>query len=61
MFEILQAKDKHNAATVADENSAARLANYVLAEARTLRTKDNTSIIFLDFVTMRTNLRYIHS
>lgn len=33
------------------ENSAEKVANFLLSEARTLRTKDNTSIIFLDFDT----------
>ncbi|KAM7259509.1 hypothetical protein ACFE04_015250 [Oxalis oulophora] len=32
-----------------EENSAEKIANFLLSEARTLRTKDNTSIIFLDF------------
>lgn len=31
------------------ENSTEKIANFLLSEARTLRTKDNTSIIFLDF------------
>ncbi|CAA2933278.1 phosphatase 2C 70 [Olea europaea subsp. europaea] len=31
------------------ENSAEKMANILLSEARSLRTKDNTSIIFLDF------------
>ena len=31
------------------ESSAEKIAKYLLSEARTLRTKDNTSIIFLDF------------
>lgn len=31
------------------ENSTEKIANVLLSEARTLRTKDNTSIIFLDF------------
>ena len=31
------------------ENSAEKIANFLLSEARTLRTKDNTTIIFLDF------------
>ncbi|POO02234.1 Kinase associated protein phosphatase [Trema orientale] len=33
------------------ENSAAKIANSLLSEARTMRTKDNTSVIFLDFDT----------
>lgn len=32
-----------------EENSAEKVANFLLSEARTLRTKDNTSIIYLDF------------
>lgn len=36
-----------------DESSAEKIANFLLSEARTLRTKDNTSIIFLDFHTTR--------
>ncbi|KAL8026251.1 hypothetical protein ABFS82_14G015500 [Erythranthe guttata] len=36
-----------------EENSAEKIANFLLSEARTLRTKDNTSIIFLDFSTSR--------
>lgn len=35
--------------TTDKENSTERIANVLLSEARTLRTKDNTSIIFLDF------------
>ncbi|XAR54635.1 Phosphoprotein phosphatase, partial [Bertholletia excelsa] len=31
------------------DNAAERIANFLLTEARTQRTKDNTSIIFLDF------------
>ncbi|KAF3457177.1 hypothetical protein FNV43_RR01834 [Rhamnella rubrinervis] len=31
------------------ESSAEKIANLLLSEARTLRTKDNTSVIFLDF------------
>ncbi|GLU08842.1 hypothetical protein SLE2022_257270 [Rubroshorea leprosula] len=36
----------------AEENSAEKIANFLLNEARTLRTKDNTSIIFLDFYSL---------
>ncbi|KAF6177061.1 hypothetical protein GIB67_015936 [Kingdonia uniflora] len=32
-------------------NTAENIANFILSEARTLRTKDNTSIVFLDFNT----------
>ncbi|KAL0323566.1 UNVERIFIED_CONTAM: protein phosphatase 2C 70 [Sesamum angustifolium] len=40
--------------TAADkENPAEKIANILLSEARTLRTKDNTSIIFLDFASSR--------
>ncbi|CAA0829148.1 Protein phosphatase 2C 70 [Striga hermonthica] len=42
---VHQAMDKNTA----KENSAEKIANFLLNEARTLRTKDNTSIIFLDF------------
>ncbi|XP_010931948.1 protein phosphatase 2C 70 [Elaeis guineensis] len=49
---VLQMKERYNAS---DENSANRIANDVLNEARTLRTKDNTSVIFLDFDTLRTD------
>lgn len=45
-------KERYNAS---DENSADRIANDVLNEARTLRTKDNTSVIFLDFDALRTD------
>lgn len=31
------------------ENAAEKIANALLTEAKTQRTKDNTSIIFLDF------------
>ncbi|KDP40139.1 hypothetical protein JCGZ_02137 [Jatropha curcas] len=43
---VLQTKEKY----LSDgENSAEKVANFLLSEARTLRTKDNTSIIYLDF------------
>ncbi|KAM7488635.1 hypothetical protein LguiB_026119 [Lonicera macranthoides] len=42
-------------AMVLGENSAKKIANYLLSEARTQRTKDNTSIIFLDFNHTTTN------
>ncbi|XP_059632540.1 protein phosphatase 2C 70 [Cornus florida] len=35
------------------ENTAEKIANFLLSEARSQRTKDNTSIIFLDFDTSR--------
>ena len=43
----LQAKA---AANRDEENSAENVAMAVLNEAKALRTKDNTSLIFLDFV-----------
>ncbi|PKA59312.1 Protein phosphatase 2C 70 [Apostasia shenzhenica] len=49
---VLQAKERYN---VRNEDFASKVANYILSEARTLRTKDNTSIIFLDFSLMRAN------
>ncbi|KAI4317780.1 hypothetical protein L6164_025622 [Bauhinia variegata] len=36
-------------------NSAEKIANFLLNEAKTLRTKDNTSVIFLDFDTSTNN------
>ncbi|KAH7679548.1 Kinase associated protein phosphatase protein [Dioscorea alata] len=47
---VLQMKARENAH---DRDSAGRIANFVLNEARALRTKDNTSVIFLDFDSMR--------
>ncbi|KAL2244065.1 UNVERIFIED_CONTAM: Protein phosphatase 2C 70 [Sesamum indicum] len=47
----LQQTMERNAAD--KENSAEKIANILLSEARTLRTKDNTSIIFLDFASSR--------
>nr|XP_043620531.1 protein phosphatase 2C 70 [Erigeron canadensis] len=44
---VHQARDR-NAAT-SEENLAEKIANSLLGEARAQRTKDNTSIIFLDF------------
>lgn len=43
---IAQARDKFCAE---GEHSAEKIANWLLSEARSLRTKDNTSLIFLDF------------
>ncbi|XP_054786691.1 protein phosphatase 2C 70-like [Prosopis cineraria] len=43
---VLQVRDRYS--THAD-NSAERVANFLLGEARTQRTKDNTCVIFLDF------------
>ncbi|KAG9457930.1 hypothetical protein H6P81_002438 [Aristolochia fimbriata] len=49
---VLQAREKFSSD---QETLAERVANFVLNEARTLRTKDNTSVIFLDFDIKRTN------
>ncbi|KAG0470176.1 hypothetical protein HPP92_016876 [Vanilla planifolia] len=49
---VLQAKGICDAG---DANPAEKIANYVLSEARTLRTKDNTSVVFVDFDLMRTD------
>lgn len=38
------------------DNSTEKIANYLLSEARMQRTKDNTSIIFLDFDTSSRNI-----
>lgn len=43
---VQQAKER---ISTEEEISAEKIANSLLSEARTLRTKDNTSIIFLDF------------
>ncbi|XP_023521627.1 protein phosphatase 2C 70-like isoform X1 [Cucurbita pepo subsp. pepo] len=43
---VLQARERYSTGA---EKSAEKIANFLLGEARTLRTKDNTSIIFLDF------------
>ncbi|KAG7013571.1 Protein phosphatase 2C 70 [Cucurbita argyrosperma subsp. argyrosperma] len=43
---VHQARERYSGGA---ENSAEKVANFLLGEARTLRTKDNTSIIFLDF------------
>ncbi|KAH9765178.1 protein phosphatase 2C 70 [Citrus sinensis] len=43
---VVQMREKYSADK---ENSTEKIANVLLSEARTLRTKDNTSIIFLDF------------
>ncbi|XVF28907.1 hypothetical protein REPUB_Repub15cG0073100 [Reevesia pubescens] len=43
---VEQTRERHLTDT---ENLAEKIANVLLQEARTLRTKDNTSIIFLDF------------
>ncbi|XP_028551509.1 protein phosphatase 2C 70 isoform X2 [Dendrobium catenatum] len=54
VIQYIQTKER---CEVPSENSAERIANYVLSEARTLRTKDNTSVIFLDFDLMRIDYR----
>ncbi|KAI8561353.1 hypothetical protein RHMOL_Rhmol04G0332400 [Rhododendron molle] len=46
---VQQARERHAPDT---ENPAETIANFLLNEARTQRTKDNTSIIFLDFDTI---------
>jgi protein phosphatase len=38
-----------------DSASADKVANRILSEARNLRTKDNTSVIFVDFDILRTD------
>ncbi|GAB2221410.1 hypothetical protein Droror1_Dr00012586 [Drosera rotundifolia] len=45
---VLQAREKFVAGS---NGSAEKIANLLLNEARTLRTKDNTSIVYLDFDT----------
>ncbi|XP_074292209.1 protein phosphatase 2C 70 isoform X2 [Silene latifolia] len=45
---ILQAKERYSTDT---KDSAEKIANYLLNEARVLRTKDNTSIMYIDFDT----------
>ncbi|KAM1171801.1 hypothetical protein ACFX2I_021970 [Malus domestica] len=47
---VLQTKERYS---MDGENLAEKNANILLSEARTVRTKDNTSIIFLDFDTSR--------
>ncbi|XP_057805954.1 protein phosphatase 2C 70 isoform X1 [Salvia miltiorrhiza] len=46
-FQLVHQAMERNA--MEGEGSAEKIANFLLSEARTLRTKDNTSIIFLDF------------
>ncbi|KAF5736841.1 protein phosphatase 2C 70-like [Tripterygium wilfordii] len=43
---VVQTKERYSKD---EEHSAKKIANILLSEARTLRSKDNTSIIFLDF------------
>jgi protein phosphatase len=47
---ILQGKERIRS----DCKSADKVANCILSEARNLRTKDNTSVIFVDFDILRT-------
>lgn len=42
----MQAKERYLAG---ENNISEKVASFLLSEAKTLRTKDNTSIIFLDF------------
>jgi protein phosphatase len=46
---ILQGKDRNRG----DCKSADKVANSILSEARNLQTKDNTSVIFVDFDILR--------
>ncbi|XP_057450289.1 protein phosphatase 2C 70 isoform X2 [Lotus japonicus] len=46
---VLQNRERYNAEK---ENTAEKIASLLLNEAKTLRTKDNTSVIFLDFDTL---------
>ncbi|KAK4587185.1 hypothetical protein RGQ29_024059 [Quercus rubra] len=50
---VLQTRERYST----EESSAEKIANYLLSEARTLRTKDNTSIVFLDFDTNRSSCK----
>ncbi|WCJ23710.1 kinase associated protein phosphatase [Euphorbia peplus] len=43
---VVQTREKYS---TEEDTPAEKVANFLLSEARTLRTKDNTSIIFLDF------------
>jgi protein phosphatase len=45
----LQGKERN----LGDFKSAGKVANRILSEARNLRTKDNTSVIFVDFDILR--------
>ncbi|KAM0948944.1 putative protein-serine/threonine phosphatase [Dioscorea sansibarensis] len=55
---VLQMKVRENAH---DRDPAGTIADFVLSEARALRTKDNTSVIFLDFDSIRINSCIINS
>ncbi|KAJ6370080.1 hypothetical protein OIU76_028367 [Salix suchowensis] len=46
IYEAPQAKERDSAD---GDNAAEKVANILLTEAKTLRTKDNASIVFLDF------------
>ncbi|XP_065863386.1 protein phosphatase 2C 70 isoform X2 [Euphorbia lathyris] len=43
---VMQTRERY---LMEEDTPAEKVANFLLSEARTLRTKDNTSIIFLDF------------
>jgi protein phosphatase len=47
----LQGKERRSSGDAT--SAAARVASRVLDEARSLRTKDNTSVIFVDFDVLR--------
>ncbi|XP_010277921.1 PREDICTED: protein phosphatase 2C 70-like isoform X2 [Nelumbo nucifera] len=49
---VFQMRDNYSAD---GDNFAEKVANFILDEARSLRTKDNTSIIFVDFATTSTS------
>ncbi|KAK9137249.1 hypothetical protein Sjap_007843 [Stephania japonica] len=53
---ILQTREK---CATEEGNSAEKIANIILSEARNLRTKDNTSIIYLDFDANNTRTAYL--
>lgn len=48
---IFQGKQKYSE----QKTSADKVAHHVLSEARKLRTKDNTSVIFVDLDTLRSD------
>lgn len=50
---VLQAKERYSNDR---KGSAQKIANYLLNEARKLRTKDNTSVVYVDFDTALSNL-----
>ncbi|KAK9933398.1 hypothetical protein M0R45_020596 [Rubus argutus] len=51
---VLQTRERYS---TDGENLAEKIANILLSEARTVRTKDNTSIIFLDFDSSRVSCK----